>query len=647
MTSESPKLLPARMLNEYAYCPRLFHLEWVQREWSDSADTVEGTHVHRRVDRPLTVNGPAAEEEAPTVARSVHLSDEQLRMVAVVDLVEHVGSDVVPVDFKRGSVPDVPEQAYEPERVQLCAQGLLLRANGHTCHYGYLYFAASRRRVRVDFDDALVVRTLELRDEALVAAEGPAPTPLIDSPKCPRCALVGICLPDEHNMISGRSTSPGRRIIPPREDALPLHVNEQGAVIGKNGRELVVKTRAGDKQRFRLIDVSSVHVHGNIQITTGAHRALMSSGVPTAFYSQGSWYYGRSAGHDHKNVLARIGQFAAAANPDQRLTLARRFVTSKVRNSRVFLRRNATGDHDGALDALKRAAESANRASGLSTLLGIEGHAARIYFEVFPSTLRHDAGRPFDFRHRNRRPPKDPVNALLSLTYSLLTSTWTNTLAAIGLDPYLGFYHQAALRPSGSGPRSHGGVSTHHCGLRRRFRHQSRHRGARRLPPDERRGEFETQWPKARNRRLRASPGRRNPTPVVRLPDGLSENLRRAGQAASAIPNERDRQLSRPEAPMSERTVYIVAYDICDPRRLRNVYRLMRGYGEHWQYSVFKCELTPVQKAKLISELSAVIHDGKDQVLLAPLGPPNGTHAGAIQTLGVPLPRQARSAYIV
>jgi CRISPR-associated protein Cas1 len=86
--------------------------------------------------------------------------------VARIDLIETEGGQVIPVDYKRGSPPDIPEGAWEPERVQLCLQGLLLRENGYECDYGALYYAASQARVTVDFTDELIARTLELLDEA-------------------------------------------------------------------------------------------------------------------------------------------------------------------------------------------------------------------------------------------------------------------------------------------------------------------------------------------------------------------------------------------------------------------------------------------------------------------------------------------------
>jgi CRISPR-associated protein Cas1 len=152
--TEEP-LLPVRMLNEFAYCPRLAYLEWVQSEFADSADTVEGRLHHRRVDespkrQPRTgsvgtgsvVAGacpPSTDENEDSVIhqRSVWLSSEPLGITAKIDLVEGVGHTVAPVDYKRGKRPHVDKGAWEPERVQVCAQGLLLRENGYECDGGF------------------------------------------------------------------------------------------------------------------------------------------------------------------------------------------------------------------------------------------------------------------------------------------------------------------------------------------------------------------------------------------------------------------------------------------------------------------------------------------------------------------------------
>ena len=264
--------VPARMLNEFAYCPRLAYLEWVQGEWADNTDTIDGKFVHRNVDREDRRQVPPPEEsdEPKLHARSVRLEDETLGMVAVVDLLEVEGATVTPIDYKKGQAPNLPEGAWEPERVQLCAQGLLLRAAGYTCTEGVLYFSASKRRVTIPFDDSLVAHTLALLAEfRRVAAAGTIPPPLVDSPKCPRCSLVSLCLPDETNLLQlglpeppaddATTKPPGagkvRALLAPNDDARPLSVSEPGARVGKSGERLVVELKDKKLAEARLADV--------------------------------------------------------------------------------------------------------------------------------------------------------------------------------------------------------------------------------------------------------------------------------------------------------------------------------------------------------------------------------------------------------
>lgn len=127
------------------------------------------------------------------------------------------------------------------------------------------------------------------------------------------------------------------------------------------------------------------------------------------------------------------------------LEIARRMVEGKIRNSRTLLRRNSRHRPDKTLASLKELADQATQATTNATLLGIEGTAARMYFSAFPTMFREDLrlpGRPFSFEGRNRRPPLDPVNCLLSYAYGLLTKDLTAVAFSVGFDPYLGFYHR-------------------------------------------------------------------------------------------------------------------------------------------------------------------------------------------------------------
>jgi len=447
------------MLNEYAYCPRLAYLEWVQGEFADSVDTVEGRFQHRRVDRPSgRLPSPSTKDEEDSSsdgedpvhetihARSVLVADHALGAIARIDLIEGEGSLVTPVDYKRGKAPDLPEGAWEPERVQVCLQGLLLRANGYTCSEGMLYFVESRQRVPVPFDDALVARTLELLSDIRdMAKSGQIPRPLVDSPKCPRCSLVGICLPDEVNFISANGQTVRaddvRRLTPARDDAIPVYVHSQGAVVGKSGDQLEVKQKGQVLQRVRLMEVSHLSLFGNVQVTAQALRELCDRNISVCHFTYGGWFNGITTGMSHKNVELRSRQYLGAMATETALSISRQVVFGKIKNCRTLLRRNHRDPPVAILAELNRLADSARNAASVDTLLGIEGAAARTYFSEFEGMIK-SGSMEFDFHGRNRRPPRDPVNAVLSFLYAMLIKQATVTALAVGFDPFLGFYHQ-------------------------------------------------------------------------------------------------------------------------------------------------------------------------------------------------------------
>ena len=442
-------LIPARILNEFVYCPRLAYLEWVQKEFEDSADTVHGRHVHRRVDKPGgTLPEPEEDDEALKIARSVELSSQRLGLVAKIDLIESKGGEVTPVDYKRGKRPHVPRHAYDPERVQLCAQGLLLEEHGYRCSSGVLYFAGSRERVRVPFDDELRQLTVESLDKLRETANGGTiPPPLEDSPKCPRCSLVGICLPDEINWL--KSTDKDIRPLSVRHTrGLPVYVQAHRAKVAKQGERLAITKEDAEPVHVRLADTSQLVLQGNVYVTTPTLHELMRRGIPVSWHSYGGWFLGHTVGTGHANVELRTAQYRGSFDDAVCLQLARGWVQAKIRNCRTMLRRNrrSATDLEPALTDLARLADRAGRTRDMDTLLGVEGAAAAIYFQRLPGMLRTDEGRDavasFQMESRNRRPPTDPINAMLSFGYAMLTRTFVNTLTAVGFDAYRGFYHQ-------------------------------------------------------------------------------------------------------------------------------------------------------------------------------------------------------------
>lgn len=328
---EGAPLLPARMVNEYVYCPRLAYLEWVQGEWKESADTVAGAHAHRRVDREDRPLPPAEEiHEAHLSTRSVTLSSSRLGLIAKIDLVESNGDAVAPVDYKRGKRPHVPAGAYEAERVQLCVQGLLLEENGYPCVEGVLYYADSRERVRVMFDDEL--RAITQRSVAglrLVAASGRIPPPLQDSPKCPRCSLVSICLPDEVNYFHRASVTP-RPISVRHDEALPLYVQSNNTRLAKKGETITITEEDGTTTKARFVHTSQAVLMGNVGMTTSCLHELMRREIPVSWHSYGGWFLGHTVGVGHKNIELRQAQYRASFAQAVSLSVSRSLVAAKV-----------------------------------------------------------------------------------------------------------------------------------------------------------------------------------------------------------------------------------------------------------------------------------------------------------------------------
>jgi CRISPR-associated protein Cas1 len=514
---EAEEPIPARMVNEFVYCPRLFYYEFVEGVFRHNADTRHGAAIHQRVDAGNGAMPPAdetpqkrgrkkagaaeANEESEVIhSRSVSLGSDRLGVTAKLDLVEirTVGDElfgpmaVSPVDYKAGRPREAEDGTltlWDADKAQLGLQILLLRENGYTCNEGTIYYRQTKQRVRLEMTPELERWIEQTVVAARACARGPIPAPLEDSPKCPRCSLVSICLPDEtRGLQRSVATEPGepaseeletvRRLVAPRDDARAVYLNGYGGFAGKDGQTMEVRERDGKSQKVTgkipLRDVSHVAVFGSNQLTTGLVQTLCQQEVPISYFSSGGWFYGITRGHDLTNVFTRIRQFAVAADEEESLKLCREMIRGKIWNQRTLLMRNHAEPPAPVLARLKQASRhDCASATSRAELLGIEGAAAAVYFQHFGGMLKTCAdasaraldavvddladasenggeseepgGAPpltFDFRHRNRRPPKDPVNAMLSLAYSLLTKDCTIAATAVGFDPYLGFFHQ-------------------------------------------------------------------------------------------------------------------------------------------------------------------------------------------------------------
>ena len=484
----------------------------------------------------------AAEPPEPETihSRSVSLSSDRLNITAKMDLVEVRAGEsatdllapltVCPVDYKIGS-PREGEggpEIWDADRMQLGLQCLILRDNGYTCNEGVIYYRGTKQRVTL-----AVTPELETWIDAQIAAArramlGPIPPPLTDSPKCARCSLVTICLPDETRLLRDAPTRPDdedtfpqqgtfgferefgavqelpgtypvasrpqpaapRRLIAARDDTRPLYIATAGVSLGRKSELVQVREKGEMVAEVRINDLSHVAIFGAATVSTALLQTLCEKDVPVSYFSSGGFFYGMTRGQSLKNVFTRIAQFRAAADRLESLRLARLCIQGKIRNQRTLLMRNHAAPPASVLGRLKHAAQHALEAESIEALLGIEGSAALVYFENFSGMIklgddpdetlvgdvtgrseeaakiaetagvekmsmnqesrsgrgrRDAAGQQFftfDFTRRNRRPPRDAVNALLSLGYSLLARDCTVAAHAVGFDPYVGFYHQ-------------------------------------------------------------------------------------------------------------------------------------------------------------------------------------------------------------
>lgn len=557
--------LPARMLNEFVYCPRLFYYEYVEGVFVHNADTRRGTALHKRVDSgkgdlpPAAAKKPQAATETPGAdstpepaapspepneppqlaetihSRSVSLASDRLGVTAKMDLVEvRTGAEddlfapltVCPVDYKIGSPRegDNGPEIWDADRMQLGLQCLILRDHGYTCAEGVIYYRGTKQRVTLAVTAQLEQWIMAQITAARRAMLGPIPPPLVDSPKCPRCSLVTICLPDETRLLheapahpddedfppaqetfgferefgtvkerpgacganagngsSANAATPARhqprRLIAARDDTRPLYIATAGVSVGRKSELVQVREKGEVVAEVRISDLSHVAIFGAGTVSTALIQTLCEKDIPVSYFSSGGFFFGLTRGQSLKNVFTRIEQFRVAADGVESLRLARLIVHGKIRNQRTLLMRNHASAPALPLARMKHAAQAALEAENIAELLGIEGAAALVYFENFagmiklaedpdeaiigdqkkdpsasqaavkaPRRATHDvAGQQFftfDFTRRNRRPPRDAVNALLSLGYSLLARDCTVAAHAVGFDPYVGFYHQ-------------------------------------------------------------------------------------------------------------------------------------------------------------------------------------------------------------
>lgn len=228
-----------------------------------------------------------------------------------------------------------------------------------------------------------------------------------------------------------------------------LYITTPESYISKDGENIVVSVKQQEVFRISVLNIESIVTFGYMGASPGAMKLCAERGIGLTFLTTRGRFISRVQGQLRGNVLLRKAQYALSENEDVSTEISRICIAGKIQNYRNILRRferdyGQNAEVEAVVQEMDRAKRNVLRATSKEQVRGLEGDAASSYFSVFPKLIINQQA-DFPFCGRNRRPPKDAINAMLSLAYTLLTNDITSALEAVGLDPYVGFLH--TLRP--------------------------------------------------------------------------------------------------------------------------------------------------------------------------------------------------------
>ncbi len=227
-------------------------------------------------------------------------------------------------------------------------------------------------------------------------------------------------------------------------------VTDPGSGLHAEADHLVIRRNQASVRTITLGSLSSIFLLGPVEVTPAAVRRCLRNGIDLVYLTRDGRYLGRLVGHGQRNADLRLAQYRTVTNPERCTALARNIVAGKMHNQRMLLLKRQRENPDEqvalALVRLRALMRDLARASTVDEIRGFEGAAAQVYFGVFGRLVRNPL---FTFEGRNRRPPRDPINAMLSLGYTIVGALLEGDLEASGLDAALGCLHAPAYgRPS-------------------------------------------------------------------------------------------------------------------------------------------------------------------------------------------------------
>jgi CRISPR-associated protein Cas1 len=379
------------------------------------------------------------------------LESEELGLRGRVDALRTRDGQTIPYEHKRGRShrdENNQPQAWESDRLQILAYACLIEsALGISITEGRIRYHADNVLVHVPLDDGGRAAVREAIQQARSLRQSAYRPPVIENERmCARCSLAPVCLPEEARLAHDKEWQP-IRLFPEDDDRQVLHILEPGTRVGKTGEQLKITRRDQPVETVPVRQIGQVVLHSFSQISTQALHLCVAQGIGVHFVSGGGRYLG-SFDSRQGSIQRRIRQYTALSQPETCLRLARQLVLCRGQGQRKFLMRGQRGLAEvpqllqQAIAQMKAVLKQVGQARSLESLLGLEGNLAALYFSALPCLVAAGVPAELHFNPRNRRPPKDRFNALLSFGYALLLKDVMNSILTVGLEPALGFYHQ-------------------------------------------------------------------------------------------------------------------------------------------------------------------------------------------------------------
>lgn len=433
-------------LHALLYCERLFYLEEVEELYRADDRVYAGRRLHE---------GLARRQGGQDQIETLTLESPSLGLRGKVDCLKNEHGAWVPYEHKKGRSLRKNGQPtpWPSDRIQVLAYALLVEdCLGGAVEECRVRYHAENVLVHVPFDEQGRQEVWQYIDRAKKLRQSTERPIVTENEKlCINCALAPVCLPEEArlSLLELEAEPKTRRFFPPDDSRQIIHIVNPEHKIGRSGNQIKISHIKGEQpdKYLPVESIGQIALHGFAQISTQAMAFCAEQDIGVHLISGGGRYIG-SFVSGPGTVQRRIRQYHALCNSEFCLSLSRRVVACHGENQRQVLMRyqrnieNPAPQIKTVTEQMAGYLKTIESIDNLDSLRGIEGNIANLYFQSLPLLIGETIPTDLHPNGRNRRPPLDRYNALLSFGYTLLYKDVLNATLTVGLEPALGFYHQ-------------------------------------------------------------------------------------------------------------------------------------------------------------------------------------------------------------